>query len=181
MRLARPSQSVSDQRGFTLLELLVVLVLLGVIYSFMVLSGGTAGVDRELEEEARRLHALVKLAQEDAIIQAREIALEIDQQNVQQKYRFLVFTNNEWQPLTEKIFRERNLPETYKVIFHTEAEKLFAEEKDTPLRVYLLSTGEITPFDLDIQLRDDASHYYRLSGSLTGELTLKNPGELGSL
>ena len=53
--------------GFTLIEIMVVMVLIGIIASFAVLSVGGGPRDR-LAEEARRLAALVELHQQVAIL-----------------------------------------------------------------------------------------------------------------
>ena len=57
--------NVSNKKGFTLIELLVVIVLLGIVTSFAVLSMGTGSSERKMEEEAKRLHALIKLVREE--------------------------------------------------------------------------------------------------------------------
>ena len=55
------------QTGFTLLEILVVLILLGIILSVAVLS--TGGVkERELEQEVQRMVRLIQLAKEEAVL-----------------------------------------------------------------------------------------------------------------
>ena len=51
-----------ESKGFTLIELLVVIVLLGIVSSFAVLSLNITGLDSELNEEARKIHALIILA-----------------------------------------------------------------------------------------------------------------------
>ena len=47
-----------------------------------------------------------------------------------------------------------------------------ADDTLTP-QVYILSSGEMTPFDLKISSRD-SDDYYRLNGSETGELSLNH-------
>jgi len=84
----------SKENGFTLIELLVVIVLLGIVTSFAVLSMGTGSAERKMEEEAKRLHALIKLVREEAIIQAKEIAMEINKQ----EYMFLEYKDKKWIP-----------------------------------------------------------------------------------
>ena len=44
--------------GFTLIEILVVVSIIGIVLSIAVISLGVLGDDRELREEARRLAAL---------------------------------------------------------------------------------------------------------------------------
>ena len=50
----------------------MVLVLMGIIVSMMTISVGDGGKFRELEEEANRLRALIKMAREEAILRSQE-------------------------------------------------------------------------------------------------------------
>ena len=52
--------------GFTLLELMVVLVLIGIILTFAVLSLRGDKLAEEMERESRRLATLVSLANDEA-------------------------------------------------------------------------------------------------------------------
>ena len=61
--------------GFSLLELLVVVFIIGILATMMTLSVGTTGGDRELEQEIERIETLLDLAGEEAVIQGREIGL----------------------------------------------------------------------------------------------------------
>ena len=53
-------------RGFTLLELAVVILIIGVLATFAMLSVGNRVQEDRLENEARRMKALVQLAGEEA-------------------------------------------------------------------------------------------------------------------
>ena len=62
--------------GFTLLELLVVVFIIGIMATMFTLSVGVAGgTDRELRRETERLQTLLALALEDASFQSRELGL----------------------------------------------------------------------------------------------------------
>ena len=61
--------------GFSLLELLVVVFIIGILATMFTLSVGLTGGDRDLEREVDRLQALLKLASEEALMQGREIGM----------------------------------------------------------------------------------------------------------
>jgi general secretion pathway protein H len=165
-------------KGFTLIELLVVIVLLGIVTSFAVLSMGTGSLQREMEEEAKRLHALISLVREEAIIQAKEIALEVDKQ----EYSFLGYQDKKWTALETKIFHPRKIKEGLEFKIDAESNstsenksdvKKFTSDKEDLLRLYFLSSGEQTPFEIKIYVKNEPHPYYQLTGKFNGELKLE--------
>ncbi len=161
-------------KGFTLIELLVVIVLLGIVTSFAVLSMGTSSADRKMEEEAKRLHALIRLVHEESIIQAKEIAMEINKQ----EYSFLEYKNKKWIPLAGKIFKTRSMNEELKLNVEVDSKlKVFKNEYAKFIRLYFFSSGEQTPFKLIIKLRDAGFPYYQLSGEFNGKIKLERINE----
>jgi len=69
--LLRPRQAP----GFSLLELLVVVFIIGILATMFTLSVGVLGADSELETEIDRLQALIRLAREEAVTNGRELGL----------------------------------------------------------------------------------------------------------
>jgi len=170
-------RNINKVNGFTLIELLVVIVLVGIVTSFAVLSMGTSGPERKMEEEAKRLHALIRLVREESIIQAKEIAMEINKQ----EYSFLEYKNKKWIPLTSKIFKTRSMNEALNFSVETELKSKLIEDKELKyLRLYFLSSGEQTPFQMIIKMKDINYPYYQLKGEFNGKLTLKRINEYGS-
>ena len=91
------------QRAFTLLELLVVLVIVGITLGAVVLSINPSR-HQMLFNEAQRVALLMQLARDEAIVRNQAIAFESD--NL--RYRFLIRRENEWQPLLgDELLRER--------------------------------------------------------------------------
>lgn len=169
--------SFNKSRAFTLVELLVVIVLLGIITSFAVLSMGTGSAERKMEEEAKRLHALIKLVREESIIQAKEIAMEINKK----EYRFIEYKKKKWVPLNGKIFRPRSMPDEVEFRVETDLqENIFATKKETLLRLYFLSSGEQTAFEIKINVQNENYPYYKLVGQFNGKLKLERVNEYGS-
>jgi general secretion pathway protein H len=93
----------SRQRGFTLLELLVVLVIAGILLGVVTLTA-LPGREQALQDDAQRIALLMQLARDEAIVRNRPIAFEVEQD----RYRFLMRDDTSWQPLPqEEMLRER--------------------------------------------------------------------------
>ena len=83
-------------RGFTLIEMMVVLVIIGIAAAMITISG-LPGSREGLRYEAERLAQLLLLAREEAQIRGAPIRLEIDDM----RYRFMIREQFEWRPILD--------------------------------------------------------------------------------
>jgi general secretion pathway protein H len=85
--------------GFTLLELLVVVFIVGIIAAMATLSVGTATRDRDARREAERLAALLKVAGEESQMRGRQFGITFYGSG----YEFAEMNadSGEWQPITD--------------------------------------------------------------------------------
>lgn len=164
--------------GFTLLELMVVLVIIGVIFSFAVLSIGGDKYGEAMEREARRLAAVVDMASDEAVLLGEEVAIRF----FDDSYEFLVLRNNTWvAPDDGNLMKLHQLPvgivlqlevENELPIFPgnnaSEEDASEEDDPDIPPQVYLLSSGEVTPFSVTF-LAPQSDVRYHLKVSLMGE------------
>jgi len=90
------------QAGFTLLEMLVVLVIAGLLVSLASLQL-TRNPRTDLNEEAERLALLFESAGDEAQVRARPIAW----QPLDGGFRFDVRTSDGWRPLRDDLLRAR--------------------------------------------------------------------------
>ncbi|MES1925490.1 type II secretion system minor pseudopilin GspH [Salinisphaera sp. T31B1] len=163
--------------GFTLIEMLVVVLIIGVVMSFVSLSLNPTGPADRLDTEARRLQALTQAAADDAVLYGREIGLDITRNG----YRFLRLGDDGWQPINvpDSPLRARELGEGLVLA-------LIERDEDTPRlasgetddddairpETFFLSSGEIVPFSLELYARG-VDHLYHLTGQANGKLTLE--------
>jgi general secretion pathway protein H len=171
--------------GFTLIEILVVVVIMGIISAIVVLGLGNLGDDRDLRTEARRMTALIEMTLDEATLQGRDFGLEL----MQNGYRFV-----EFDPLTEQwsevigddFMRPRSLAEDTEFDLFLEDKRVLLkidaaetekgdDDDDRDLsddylpHVLVLSSGDITPFVLEIFRNSDRASV-QLSASPAGEL-----------
>lgn len=160
-------------RGFTLIEVMVVIVIIGIMVGFATLSFSRSG-DQRMEQEARRITALLRLASEEAIINSSDILFQL----YRNSYRFALWVpGGAPKPMGKEdtIYRPRTLPDgmRFEAMINGEVVILSdAAEEQPPPTVLVLSTGEMTPFVLDVRSDtfDDAETRYRVKGEFSGQV-----------
>jgi general secretion pathway protein H len=99
----------SRHAGFTLLEILVVVMIIGILTAGMLLSMNFAGRDTALETESKRLVSLMNYARDQAELQTRDFGIVFGQYG----YEFVVYDvrTGAWRTVDEDdALRERTLP-----------------------------------------------------------------------
>lgn len=129
MQISVPGKSKA--RGFTLIEILVVLVIMGITLGLTVMSAAPSQA-QSMQKEAQRIALLLQLARDEAIVRNRPVAFEAGPDS----YRFLVRNDRAWEPLSQDdMLRERpfergpvtllldppvNVPGTMRIVFGRE-------------------------------------------------------------
>lgn len=206
--------------GFTLIEVLVVIVIIGVMAGMIVVSMTMGDPRRELLREAERLRTVLSLAAEEAVIQQIELGAEFTESG----YRFLkwdmpggetsamqsseddpgltggdetesapqaqidpetgepVVPEAEWQVFEgDDILREYELPEGMRMMVEVDFEqvdvlakpneksRITTEKKLVPTLMFL-SSGETSPFRIELFLESDAKDPVFIEGSVIGQM-----------
>lgn len=154
--------------GFTLIEILVVVVILAVVSVAVMLSTDAIGGARQLAQEADRVHALLGYACEQAELTGREIGLSMNRKG----YRFSRLDHSDWVPITNDELRERKWLAGTDVQLSRDGHsvRVIDDFPDKP-QLVCFSSGELTAFRLDLRLSDLAQGW-RLDGAPDGTLKL---------
>jgi general secretion pathway protein H len=155
-----------NQRGFTLIEVMVVVVIIGVLINYVTISFGRSSPQDQLNTEARRLSSLIALASEEALLRSALIGVDISEDG----YAFLRLDEGQWQPMDDTLFRPRQLPQGMAFSIASTQQVGEDEEENIP-EIILLNSGEMTPFELKLSY-DRIDSYYRLVGTEMGERKL---------
>ena len=157
--------------GFTLIEILFVIIIIGVIVSAATIAVGVLGRDREAKEEAQRFWAVLRQAREEAELQSLDIAVFV----AANAYEYLHFEPrmNAWVPLAgDRLYVPRELPDGLRFRVWLDGREIVlaprlpdrgepSENFKFPPQVIVLSSGEVMPFELHIE-RDAAPALFRV-------------------
>lgn len=143
--------------GFTLIELMVVLVVVGLLISLVGLSIGGGGERRELKEMTRSFYLRMQAASEEAVLTSREIGVELRDG----RYRFVYLDRDQgqWAAIPPGGLSGGRLPEWVELELMTdggEADALETDGDDEPQPdLVFFSSGESTAFDLYLWWEQD--------------------------
>jgi general secretion pathway protein H len=181
-------------RGFTLIEIMVVLVVVGLLAVIAVVNLGGGAQQRELENEARELFLLMQTASEQAVLNNQELGLRLGeaQETGNNQYRFLVYNDLEdnWQAQGERLFTPRQMPKwlIWRPIIEDDVPTLAAsnssgqgsddEDDESPRPdIVFFSSGETTPFELELSHVGAGDHAYLIQSDGINGIAFHKPGD----
>lgn len=186
------------QTGFTLIEILLVMALIGISVSVITFTAlGTNNYDKA-EEQAKRFQVVFDMASDFALLNQVQLGIRIDEE--ESTYTYVALNDeDQWIEIpNQKLFASYQLPEYMR--FELELENLPWEQEDQlfdrgifdeglsvsedgvnigneeeepppPPQIFLLSSGEITPFELRFIYEDDFSDELPITFLIQGKDT----------
>lgn len=174
------------QTGFTLLELLLVILVAGIMAGLAVMSVG-GNTEREFRRDVARMQQVLRMAADEAQFNAKELGLWIAPDG--SAYGFYTFDEAEleWVPYEAEGFRNETLPVAYQLQLALQGEPLdlaqiyrdalhkddklegLGDQPFSPLLIFF-SDGDYTPFRLWIRHPDVAQQAYVLTGDGLGDI-----------
>lgn len=126
--------SSSNNQGFTLIEIMVVLMILSITIGAAVLAFGDFGGTERAQSEAQRFRMKLNLAKKHAIIENLAYRVDVEPHG----YRIMSFSPpNSWHPAKNKHLKAYTFPES-----------MGAMKKAS---ILIQPSGEITPFSFTFQ------------------------------
>lgn len=183
------SKNAIKHKGFTLLEVLVVIALIGLIVSVVQFNFSGKRPEDSLKKASSQFVQLFDTAANYGLLNNIELGLYIDKSS----YRFLGYDGIKWSEIAQQdwlatqevpegitltltlddlpieepllfdssVFNDQN--EEYLFFKAIEEAKKAEQEKQLIPQVYILSGGDITPFSLTFHFTEEASLYDDLS------------------
>lgn len=180
--------------GFTLIEVMLVIVVVGVLMSAVQFTFQGNQSEEQLENASKRFAAVFDIASEYGMLNNLELGLYVTEES----YQFLAFDGTQWVELPdEDSLQNYQLPENIILtlslddlpvegsllanveLFQTEDDDFREEEKEKiQPQVVILSGGEISPFSITFQF-DEAFNAepisYKVTGLYSTPLTIEGP------
>jgi general secretion pathway protein H len=166
--------------GFTLIEIMIVVFIIGLISAIAVVSFSGDSRDTELDKEAERLDALIDYAREQAELQTRDFGFRMTRKS----YQFVVFDpiRDEWRVATEDdALRERELPEGLIPGLVVEGRPVVLDSKwpkidDFKPQVMVFGNGDVSSFKVSLG-RESSRDNAEISSDEQSVIRMRLPGE----
>ena len=165
------------QNGFTLIEILVVLVIIGLMATLAVFTMGGSSQQRELEVQAQDLYLRMQVMSEQAVLNNLEAGLVLESD----RYQFVVFDDETqaWNASPERLFQARALPIWLSVDTVVDADGPRLTNNNNTLRpdVVFFSSGESTAFEIELMVKGQVLPSHRLYSDGMSLIRWQKPGD----
>lgn len=151
-------------KGFSLIEILVVLLIVGITMGFAMMAFGDFGETRRITVTAEQFIQYVKLAQQQAILETRTLGIAFNNNSYQVLH---LSQQGNWSPMGDKhIFHRQQFPKELSYRFRNTIIK-----HRTP-QIIINASGDMTAFTLDFGTNKQTV-IATISGASNGAITIQ--------
>ena len=154
-------ENTRSTQGFTLLELLVVLMILAVISSVVVLSFTDFGRDRSLLAAAERLALVIELARTEVSTRNEIWVLHVGRDHYY--FEKQAESSNAWVQLKVRPFHPIRIDEDLEFVNHLRASDTERRTAGESPMLVLYPSGEISPLRLEVRVRFGNANVFLVS------------------
>lgn len=153
-----------DKPGFTLIEILIVIVIIGVTLGFALLAFGDFGGDRRVLVAAEEFAHYLRLIQQQAIIQYTTLGVKVNSSN----YQVLrLSSKDQWKAMPKRsIYKIHDFPKHAKIQFYS-----YTPQQNP--NIIMSSSGDMSPFEVDF-LSEKNKILAVIKGYDDGSITFKS-------
>ncbi len=184
------------QTGFTLMEVMLVILLMGLTAAAVTMSIGNSGPQQALERTAQQFMAATELVLDETVLSGQFIGVVIEKTS----YQFVFYKDGKWNPLEKDRMLSEKQMETgvslnlvldgLPLVQEDEEEKSWFDEpfieaktedkkKHPEPQIMLFPSGEMSAFELSFIAKTDKGQIDVLVvGDALGRLTLGRPDEI---
>jgi general secretion pathway protein H len=158
-------------RGFTLWEMLIVVIIITVSTSVILLSTSLGRDSNDLKVLGSDMSKLMRLLYQEAIFENRNFAISLKHDG----YQVLEYDGQEWNVSDQTLFRRIKLNEVQSstLVVENLAVKSVDQEALIP-HILILASGEMTPFEWTIN-DETTKNSIVLEGDLLGKIRMEGP------
>jgi general secretion pathway protein H len=203
LKLLNRASSIAKNRGFTLIEVMVVVVLIGLMASLVQFNFSGNNPEDKLQHESARFAAIFEVAAEYGMLNNIELGLIVKKDS----YQFVGYNGTQWAEIPEQDWQANvtlpdeielsieldDLPIEEPMLFDADTFKekdeegftlLSKEEQEKKIipQVYILSGGDLSPFSVTFRLTEELATIegaedlaYRVTGLYSVPLTIEGP------
>jgi len=169
-------KNCTRQQGFTLFEIIIVVLIIGIIATFASLRFTSIDKQREIKIFAESLTKKLQLANRVAQLLPAELGFDTQQSSYQFYQLVLDDDQSAWVIID---FTHLLMPHTFSdqlnLTIQSDPSRLMSlnENNQWMPPIQFFSNGQITPFQITISAKGDAQAIYTISGNLAGQIILQ--------
>jgi prepilin-type N-terminal cleavage/methylation domain-containing protein len=169
--LIRRLSKSAGARGFTLFEILVVVIIVSITVSAVLLSTNLGSDSNDLKVLGKDLSKLIHLLYQEAIFENRNYAISLHHQG----FKVLEYDGEDWVVADQSFFRKVKLSESQSSNLIVENFIVQSVDQDDLIpHILILSSGEMSAFEWSID-DSDSNANITIQGDLLGKILMSGP------